>query len=176
LIFLAVLLLALGGCRRPHGQAGEEAVGPKKAPDAAPEPKAGVPVVLMPGDRVNIELTVFHPPFMYLTGEAPVRVFPPTVQGLSFPRKQFQLEKSYFPMVIPFAVTNGVNLGPMKLQLAAQITFAYKSDDKKQIKNVLIDVPFTVIAGRTEPREKTVRAPVEYLLETKDPIEQSEVK
>jgi hypothetical protein len=172
---LMALLVAAGGCHGAKSRVGAESLKPK-TPSKNAEPAAGQVIDLAPGDRAQLELTVFHPPFIYLTGKSPVTVYPPTTVGWRFAKREYDLERPFFPMIIPFEITNDVAIGPYKLRLAVRLEYAFKADDKPLSTNVMIETPFRVIPGVGVRRERIIRAPIEYTLEVTSPIEQVEIK
>jgi len=192
LILLLPLILFCGACRDkemkgeiPHEPKNADENLIDQATDTAPRgqfaPQASAPTIA-PYDRVILDLTVVHPPYIFLTSldDSPVTVKPVIREGWNFEQKIYKLTTSYFPLEIPFRINRRVTPGNVVLSLAMQIEYMHKSDEnnpnaKTMIRNDLFNIPIR-IAPYTGSPKRTVHLPITYDLELGSEITEKEVE
>jgi hypothetical protein len=118
----------------------------------------------MPGDKVYLELSIYHPKHIYLTGEVPVSVLAPGGAGLHFAQPQYDLSSPHFPLIIMFEVTREAPARPYTLRLGLRVSYADKADDVVQTRHVVLSVPL-LITKRLPRRPKIVHVPLEHYLQ-----------
>ena len=167
IIGLVGLLLATVACHQKDKNAsGEEEFGPKELLPDKPETNAetGGTTIVVAGDVVVVELTVYHPPFVYLTGESPVTVMAPVEPHCVFEQALFPMKVARFPLEVRFQITPRTAPASFVLRLGLRINYAYKSDEKPLYKNTLIDVPLKIVPIAEGHAPKMVRIPLEHFL------------
>jgi len=177
IVVLALTLCAGLACQNRDEVVTEEPLEPKPQPrenNAALTKGAEVPLVV-PGDKVVLELTVFHPPVVYLTGEVPVSVLAPADRGFEFEQTRVDLTQPRFPLSIPFTVTNENKGGAKTLYLGLRVNYAFKADGDTHQKNVLLEVPLEIDSRIRRPRT-TLRVPIEHFLKIQEDIVEEEVQ
>jgi hypothetical protein len=177
-VWLACVCVLLAvGCGGEKQKVGVEELPPKTSPaEASPDAAPRGVTEVMATDNLVLELTVYHPPYVYLTGDAPVTALVPAMTGFVFEKKAFPLDKDYFPLSIPLKITREAPVGDTTLRIGLRIQYAYKADDKVLVKNALLEVPLKVLKISGGPRPKSVRVPIEYFLPVQNEVEVTEVK
>lgn len=177
IVVVALLLVAGAACQSKNDVVTEEPLEPK---DVAREvnsalTKGADALVLVPGDKVVLELTVYHPPIVYLTGKTPVSVLAPADRGFEFEERRVEMTQPRFPLSIPFTVTRENKGGFKKLVMGMRVTYAYKADGQERQKNVLLEVPLE-IDQRLQRMRTTVRVPIEHFLKIQEDIVLEEIE
>ncbi|HPM78095.1 MAG TPA: hypothetical protein PK961_13460 [bacterium] len=169
IVCLAILVLFTAACNKKAEVAGEEAMEPK--PEATEEDTGiGLPQVAA-GDHLLVELTVYHPRYVYLSGDSPVTVFTPAMPGFTFLEKKIDMKTPSFPMIINCAVDRNAPKGKNVLKLGVKITYTDKADESTSHHNALVEVPVQVIPQNTARMPQNVNIPVEHYLELDNAIE-----
>ena len=162
-IVVLVLAVVLAACGKKQ-ETGEEPMTPQpNIPRGDLADGTNVPEV-MPGDRVYLELTVYHPRYVYLSGKVPVSVLPPGVPGLVFEKTQYDMTSPSFPMIIPFEVTREVARAPVTLRVGLRVSYANKAVNSEQVRHEMLNVPL-VVTKRTTRKPKIVHLPLEHYLQ-----------
>jgi len=161
LLMVALTFLACG----QKAPSGEESMEPKQAVAVGALAEGTDVPEVMPGDEVLLELTVYHPRYVYLTGGSPVEILPPRDTGLEFKEKRYRLTLPRFPLVIPFKVTRDARRGAFMLKLGMRVTCANKADDSIQIKHVLLQVPLKIVKRTAGRRAQKLIVPLEHFLQ-----------
>ncbi len=169
IVCLAIFLLFAVACKSKTEVAGEETMEPK--PEAAEEDTGiGLPQVAA-GDHILIELTVYHPRYVYLSGESPVTVYTPAMPGFTFLEKKIDMKTPSFPMIINCAVDRAAPKGKNVIKLGVKVTYTDKADESTSHKNALLEVPVQIIGQTTQRMPQNVNIPLEHYLELDGGIE-----
>lgn len=154
---LAVLALALFPACGEKQRGGEESL-ERRTGQTAEETDHRI----MPGDTVQLHLTVYLPRTAYLINNEAVVVLPPRHPGWEFEQTRYAVSYPTFPLIIPFKVTQKAPYGQVKMKLGLQITYADKADDSVNTHNSIIEVPLDISLQVGARRPATIKVPVEY--------------
>jgi hypothetical protein len=178
ILALALVLCGVLACDKAGDVVTEQPLGPKAGQGGgvpADQPATPEYPVVVHGEKVVLELTVYHPPTVYLVGAAPVQVLAPADPKWMFDEKLIKLKQAHFPLEVPFQISRECPLGPQKITLGVRVSYAYKADNAQRERNMLIDVVLDVEKkpGRVH---RAVRVPVEHFLDVAPNIVQEEIK
>jgi len=168
LIVCLILLMAFSACGKKE-RGGEEAMSPKPNMPHGDLADGANPPEIMPGDKVYLELTIFHPRYIHLTGSPAVSVLTPGIPGLKFEKTQYDLTTAGFPMLIPFEILRDAPHKPYILRFGLRISYAFKADEIPLVRHEMLDVP-VVITKRLLRQPRVVHLPLEHHMQ----IEQEE--
>ncbi|MDP8225163.1 MAG: hypothetical protein P9L99_17510 [Candidatus Lernaella stagnicola] len=179
-LLILTLVLVVGwavACDKKNEVVSDEPLEPKVLDEQTPsaedaEDFAGL--IVPHGGAVELELTVYHSPTIYLTGKEPVTVLAPADPCFEFEEKQFKLDRPFFPLKIPFTVSRNCDTGAHTLSMGMRIHYALKANEVEKERNVLLEVPLDIEKRRPQRRAK--RVPFEYFLDINAEIVEQEVK
>lgn len=171
---IGLLLVAAGACRQKENASGEEDFQPKEliTGDKKTEADSRQPTVVVAGDVVVVELTVYHPAYVYLTGESPVTVMAPVDEHCVFEQSLFPMTVARFPMEVRFSISPKADPASFQLRLGLKVNYAYKSNDEPVFKNTLVNVPLKIVPIAEGHTPRTIRIPLDHFLSVAENVEE----
>ena len=174
IVCLVLLLMFAVACTKKEEVAGEEEMEPKIQATEVDD-GLGLPQV-SPSDKLSIELTIYHPRHIYLSGTSPVTVFTPAMPGFEFTFKKINMTTPSFPMIITCDINRKAPKGKNVIKLGIRVTYTEKANETSSEKIALLEVPIQVVYHTAKRIPKIVKIPLEHYLELDSGIEIKEPK